>query len=123
MTNLEALVYSTAILVSALYATALNRNHEWSPNWTWLTVVIGVGYTLMLTAIIVLSQPTTGPQALIHTVLMFMATGGPIILWQIRLLEMRLDQFADYYRRQRRHGRQTETTAEAESGVQKTARD
>lgn len=80
-----AWIYITVALISLAYAAILNirRVHNWhTPNWTWITVVIGDG--IILAGI--------GAACWIHAISwdawwvafwMTCAAGAPIIGWQL----------------------------------------
>lgn len=87
-------IYIAVALVSLVYAAVLNtrRVHDWhTPNWTWVTVVIGDG--IILAGINVACRIGALPwPAFWAAFWMTLAAGAPIIAWQ-------LIKFAKRYRR------------------------
>lgn len=56
---------------------------EFMSRWTWLTVVVGVGYTLAACLLAVGGLVVTGGTAVAVFVLLFVATGTPMIVGDI----------------------------------------
>lgn len=72
------------IATAAIYAAILNRKRvrEWyTPNWTWLTVVIGDGLILGAMRVLVLVGELS-ERAWLITFGYTCAAGAPIIIWQ-----------------------------------------
>lgn len=101
MTPFDVAVYSVAFLISLGYAALLDRHPTWTPDWTWVEVVVGVTYTLAAAWIMVWFQPMDGRAALARVVGAFIASGLPIILWQLGLQRRRLLQIIMQQRRRR----------------------
>jgi hypothetical protein len=53
-------------------------------NWTWLTVVVGVGYTLVATFVALWGFVGQGSTAVVVMFLMFVGTGIPMVVGDIR---------------------------------------
>jgi hypothetical protein len=53
-------------------------------NWTWLTVVIGVGYTLVAAGVVLWGFVGHGSTAVVVVFLMFVGTGIPMVAGDIR---------------------------------------
>lgn len=87
-----AMSLGVAVLLSTLYAVYLKaRKGDYSPRYTWLTVVIGVGGTGLIIAARLFLLPLP-PFTDAHATLVwawwmclfhFIATGTPIIIWQL----------------------------------------
>lgn len=95
MTDFELAVYTVAFLLSCGYAAVLDRHPNWTPDWTWMEVVVGVTYTLIAATVVVWSQPMDGRAAMARVVGAFVATGLPIIIWQLNLIRRRLQEIID----------------------------
>lgn len=97
-------LYTGLFLLSCLYALLL----EWSgkayePDYTWLTVTIGVSYTGAGVALRLWLGPLpfAGPAELVWWTwrlwaCSFVASGTPIILWQLWQARRRLAEVIDY---------------------------
>jgi hypothetical protein len=72
--------------LSWAYNALIDRLHwrEHMDNWTWLTVVIGVGYTLVAAGVVLWGFVGQGSTAVVVVFLMFVATGIPMIAGDIR---------------------------------------
>jgi predicted tellurium resistance membrane protein TerC len=57
---------------------------EWMDNWTWLTVVLGVGYTLAGAAVAMWNAEMPANMAVLGVVLTFVATGIPMSVGDIQ---------------------------------------
>jgi hypothetical protein len=72
--------------LSWVYNALIDRLHwrEHMDNWTWLTVVIGVAYTLVAAGVALWGFVGQGSTAVVVVFLMFVATGIPMIAGDIR---------------------------------------
>ena len=84
MTN-EALTIAVVLLISAAlsaaYAFVLEQLHDtYSPNWIWVTVVIGNGAIIITSAVLDGIGIALTP---VRLLLLNVAWGAPIIAWQL----------------------------------------
>ena len=75
-------------LLSWGYNALIDRLHalEWMAEWTWLTVVFGVGYTLVAALLALSGHVVTGLTAVLVFFVLFIATGIPMAvgdIWRI----------------------------------------
>lgn len=79
-------VLLTLHILSWFYNWLIDWLHaqEWMAQWTWLTVVVGVGYTLIGAAVAMQNQPLLANEAMVGVVLAFVATGIPMSVGDIR---------------------------------------
>ena len=72
-------------LLSWFYNWLIERLHEreWMHNWTWLTVVVGVAYTLIGAAVAMWNTETTANTAVLGVVITFVSTGIPMSVGDI----------------------------------------
>lgn len=72
-------------LLSWFYNWLIERLHEreWMHNWTWLTVVLGVAYTLIGAAVAMWNTETTANTAVLGVVITFGSTGIPMSVGDI----------------------------------------
>lgn len=73
-------------LLSWGYNALIDRLHalEWMAEWTWLTVVFGVGYTLLAALLALAGHVVTGLTAVLVFFVLFVATGIPMAVGDIR---------------------------------------
>ena len=73
-------------LLSWAYNALIDRLHwrEHMDNWTWLTVVIGVAYTLVAAGVALWGWVGHGTTAVVVVFIMFVGTGIPMIAGDIR---------------------------------------
>lgn len=83
-----AVIWVCFHLLSWGYNALIDRLHarEWMAEWTWLTVVVGVGYTLIAALLALWGHVVTGLTAVLVFFLLFVATGTPMAvgdIWRI----------------------------------------
>lgn len=71
-----------AFIFATLYAVVLEKINP-RPDYTWLTVVIGVALVLAIVGVQALFEPAIWP-GLVAVGITFIAAGIPIIAWQWR---------------------------------------
>ena len=77
------LIVLGALISSTAYAAILNRVQErYTPNWTWLTVVGGTALTWGWYAALC-GRGILPWSAAVWFVVLFCATGAPVIAWQL----------------------------------------
>jgi hypothetical protein len=86
LTGRFALLWFLFHVVSWAYNALIDRLHwrEDMDNWTWLTVVIGVGYTLVAAGVVLWGFVGHGSTAVVVVFLMFVGTGIPMVAGDIR---------------------------------------
>ena len=100
----NAQLYRGLFLVSCLYALLLELlQRRYEPDLTWLTIVIGVAYTGVGVALRLRhgSIPFVGPLDLVWWewwlwFWSFVASGTPIILWQLWQARLRIQAVIAY---------------------------
>ncbi|KAB8140735.1 hypothetical protein F8S13_22270 [Chloroflexia bacterium SDU3-3] len=120
---MDLLLYLALALLASAYAALLQRIQRlYDPDFTWLTVVVGVGFTLAGVALrlVVGGLPPLSGKALAWWVVgryagAFLASGLPIIGWQLWQLRRRLADIIRYLGEE--HGQpDTEAVAEERGG-------
>lgn len=105
----DAYFYAGAIGTAAAYAYGLERtNRAYEPDFTWVTVVAGVALTGgWCAARLAYGRPVAGDAAdgawwmWWLTVRMFVATGTPVVAWQLWQARKRLHALHLYLRNRR----------------------
>jgi hypothetical protein len=81
----EAATFAAELVTTAAYAAILQKlNREYEPDWTWLTVVIGVVISTAPTITLARTDPATSwPDYERRTIAGFLTSGLIIIGWQL----------------------------------------
>lgn len=93
----EAAAYAAELAVTGAYAAVLHRlNRRYEPDWTWLTVMIGVVISTVPARHLARITPTSWRDYERRVLVGFLVSGAVIIPWQLWLATLRAGRKQGY---------------------------